>query len=73
MKIETKYNLEDTVWVMHENKVESGMVAGLDATISPMNSALSITYIIHYLPKTGARKCAEYELYPSKEELLKSL
>lgn len=67
MIIETKYNIEDEVWVMHDNKAWGWRIERI--------SYMSRTQ--------GMKPCEQYQLhgkwfdvsviFPTKEELLKSL
>ena len=79
MKIETKYDIGDEVWVMKDNRPQKFIVNGLNVecysglyrgTLHIIGSPIT-TYDI------GSRMSPlvynEIYLYPTKEELLKSL
>ena len=66
MKIETKYNIGDEVWVMYYN--------------SPHTFEINKVLIIHDYNETiiqykvkGCKYFFESEIFPTKEELLKAL
>lgn len=82
MTIETKFNIGDKVWVMNKNNVCSTHIYGIRVDCEPENSGF--TY--YSLEAKPLRKQVRYtlgyacdgfydesELFPSKEELLKSL
>ena len=70
MKIETKYNIGQEVWVIYHNEPTKGIVGRIDTT-----RIGSFSQIIYYLNfgqnEPVIRK--ECSLFPTKEELLKSL
>lgn len=66
MKIETKYNIGDEVWTIVENKVCKYPI--LSITVKMPNKAIEVMY---YIGNCEWRY--EYEVFPTKEELLKSL
>ena len=66
MKIETKYDTGDEVWTLVANRPYKGIVLSFKVDVSL--AGVSVHYIIG--------KCvlrSEQELFPTKEELLKSL
>ena len=71
MTIVTKYNIGDEVWFMDNNKPTKGIVAKLDIDVSRKGD----WYIEHY--KVEAIGFLHFkvgqDLFPTKEELLKSL
>lgn len=71
MTIETKYNVGDEVWFMDDNKPTKGIVVKLDIDVSRKGD----WYIEHY--KVEAKGFIHFKvgqsLFPTKEELLKSL
>lgn len=70
MTIETKYSIGDTLWFMHDNRINSGVVVklSLDLTEAGNHEVYTLkrdnrsTEILHYSL-----------LYPSKQNLLASL
>lgn len=73
MTIETKYKLDDVVWIMHNNKACELRINHI--IISKDINYLTIKYGgLRFSPIGGTLSdIAEQFLYPSKEELLKSL
>ena len=72
MKIETKYNIGDNVWVIDDaQKAVNGEIQHLDVefhSATPFDDdMLSITYEFGF-----GKRCEEF-VFPTKEELLKSL
>lgn len=75
MKIETNYNIGDKVWYIHEYKVVCGTICEISTSLC------SIEYVYiettYYTLKRGGiykdDKVKEEYLFPTKEELLKSL
>ena len=65
MTIETKYNIGDEVWLMYRNKTYNAYVE----KVIPFNDIT--TYMLRSF--AGKRRYPECDLYPTKEELLKSL
>lgn len=65
MTIETKYNIGDEVWFMYRNKVFSGRIVGIFIRSN------GISYKIVSIIK--GMWFSESNLFPTKEELLKSL
>jgi hypothetical protein len=67
MKVETKYNVNQTVYFMHENKIKSGEIAVINIEVVTNDNSISITYkIFNYQNDTFA----ESEIFSSKKELL---
>jgi len=66
MKIETKYSLEQSVWLISNNKISEGSVDGI--TIDVTRHELSIKYMVK-----PVRLCKESELFASKADLINSL
>ena len=64
MTIETKYNIGDKVWFHFCGQIESGIIACIEI-YSP--------YKVFYRMKENCVAFMEYDLFPTKEELLKSL
>lgn len=69
MKIETKFNKEDKVYFMHDNKVCEGLITEIDIKINEYGT--HIKYGIALYGRANIR--AEDKCFLSKEELIKSL
>lgn len=81
MKFETKYNLGDIVWFMYDNKAHRGRILGIevnyscshfDAAYTPQCVDYSEDYTVKICLGHSIRMLGS-ELFPTKEELLKSL
>ena len=82
MKIETKYDIGQEVWLMYQNHVASApirgyqIIAGEGEYFGEFLNGNQITRI-NYLVRTDDNKIrvitSEDECFPTKEELLKSL
>ena len=81
MKFETKYDLGDCVWFMHDNKAKRGRILGIELNYScshfdEANTPKCVDYSVDYTVKIclghSIRMSGE-ELFSTKEELLKSL
>lgn len=89
MIIETKYNIGDEVWVKRKGQASEGIIVSITAfadclydfkTHKPHSHLSSIIYTIGF-PKDAeavddwmpTRNYRETDLFPTKEELLKSL
>ncbi len=67
MKVETKYNANQTVFFMHENKIKSGEIAVIDIHLVANDNSINITYkIFNYQNYTFD----ESKIFSTKEELL---
>ena len=82
MVIETKYNIGQEVWFMHQNHTAFATIRGFQVISGKgeyYGEFLNGNEIIriNYLVRTGDNKIkdikSEYELFLTKEELLKSL
>jgi hypothetical protein len=71
MTIETKYNIGDEVWFMHNNKVYISFIT--DVRIKKNNVNTKIEYMVESMQKIDFGIKKEFDLYSTKEELLKSL
>lgn len=71
MTIETKYNLGDEVWFMCENKVYVSFIE--DVRVKRNNKTTKIEYMVESMQKKDFGLKKESDLFPTKEELLKSL
>ena len=82
MKIEPKYNIGQEVWFMYQNHTAVAFIRGCQVIsgkgeyYGEFLNGNEITRI-NYLVRTDDNKIkdikSEYELFPTKEELLKSL
>lgn len=77
MTIETKYNIGDAVWVIMNNKaqhlrIEEIKVSIGEAAISEDGILSICEYKLSYSVGWG-NWCKESDIFPTKEELLKSL
>lgn len=74
MKIETRFNVDDNVYFMHENRVATGQVAVVEVYAhKPYNDEVVIG-AKYYLKNSGKSDgYMEDALFASKDELLNSL
>ena len=74
MKIETRFNVDDNVYFMHENRVATAQVATVQVYTHKPHGDRVVTGIKYYLKHLGKSDgYMEDALFASKEELLKSL
>lgn len=77
MKIETKYDLKETVYFMYENKINKGYVQKIiyETDISVFNNQVTkiLTYLVAVEQTVLNFRFSEYQLFKSKEELINSL
>lgn len=73
MTIETKYNIGDKVWFMHNNSVESAIIIKIDAVIEKNMNCTGMHETTSYCLFDYCGYYIECKLFPTKEELLKSL
>ena len=72
MRIETKYAIGQEVWFMNRNKCESSVVKGMNIACVNGDYLGYINHVsIDYSLEVGIYP--ECSLFPTKEELLKSL
>jgi hypothetical protein len=72
MKIETKYNIGDKVWLIAHNTICNLTITSIMATSYPTFN--SIKYGFGRTEKTGKFDFVEEEyIFPTKEDLIKSL
>lgn len=71
MKIETKFNIGDKVWLMWNNKAVQSKVK--EIFIGVEQKRISEGYALEYRISEYHRALTSEELFPTKEELLKSL
>lgn len=76
MKVETKFSINDTVWVMKDNKPHSICIYGIRINVSayPTGSyGIGISQNITYFDFGNHESVSESDCFASKEELLASL
>ena len=66
MEVNTKFNINETVWVVSDNKVIQQKVRGIE--ISVEKKVITITYSL-----LDDSKYTETELYKTKQELIDAL
>jgi hypothetical protein len=71
MAIETRYNIGDEVWFMNENKVYVSFIE--DVRVKRNSKNTKIEYMVESMQKKDFGLKKEQDLFPTKEELLKSL
>ena len=72
MTIETKYNIGQEVWFMNENKACSDIITAVNTYVTETFS--NVTYGFGNTIRTQiVTTMKESDLFPTKEELLKSL
>ena len=71
MTIETKYNIGDEVWLMKENKPTKRVVDFIEIIAASTTSKSFIQYGLKI--EGDVERVVESRLFPTKEELLKSL
>ena len=74
MKIKTKFNVEDEVYLIHSNKIVKAKVVEIHTVNFNNNkgSHIKITYALS-LPDKYSIQVEEKELFVTKQELLDSL
>ena len=75
MDIKTKYNIGDSVFFMNDNRVWQGEIESFDIGFSQRSSGekyITISYCVKTMFFTDF-SVAEYKLFSTKEDLLKSL
>ena len=74
MKIETRFNVDDNVYFMHENRVATGQIAVVQVYAHKPYNDKVVTGTKYYLKNSGKSDgYMEDALFASKEELLNSL
>lgn len=67
MVVKSKYNINDVVWFMSDNKIRSSRILGVGMSVGEEHT------IIMYSMYDGYERIKEELLFDSKEELLKTL
>jgi hypothetical protein len=70
MNIETRYNINNTVYFLHNNKVWEGTVKKISITVE--NNSLVIVYKVQY-NDWKYKSLKQSQAYNTKQELLDSL
>ena len=70
MTIETQYNINNTVYFLHNNKVWEGIIKRITITVE--NNSLTITYKVQY-NDWKYKNLKQSQAYSTKQELLDSL
>lgn len=70
MNIETRYNINNTVYFLHNNKVWEGTVKKITITVE--NNSTVISYKVQY-SDWKYKSLKESQAYSTKQELLNSL
>lgn len=70
MNIETQYNINNTVYFIHNNKIWEGTVKKITITVE--NNSLIISYKVKY-SDWKYKSLKESQAYNTKQELLDSL
>lgn len=73
MTIETRYNIGDKVWFMYNNSVKCEPIIKINALIEKDMNSTNIHITILYHLYDYCTSYIESKLFPTKEELLKSL
>lgn len=71
MTIETKYNIGDEVWFYHHNNIMSSRVRSINLLVR--KDGISISYLMGDMWTDQYIVLYEESLFPTKEELLRSL
>lgn len=72
MQINTKYNIGDEVYALFNNKVKNFIITGI-SIVAKEKFPILIRYISFNIITGEYMKIDEKEIFPTKEELLKSL
>lgn len=73
MTIETRYDIGDKVWFMYNNSVKCESIIKINALIEKDMNSTNIHITILYHLYDYDTSYIESKLFPTKEELLKSL
>ena len=74
MTIETKYNIGDEVWLMYENMAITALVIDMNVEIGErIKGNVSANCYCKIKSPHFTREMHDSHLFPTKEELLKSL
>lgn len=81
MKLTTKYDRGDKVFVVHKDEVVTAIVASITITINPISGEQTNKYTLKRDQPLSTflndveepKKFFEHKIYPTKNQLLKSL
>ena len=71
MEVNSKYNINDTVWVVNRNKVIQQKIQSVETTSYVNEKEIVKTEIVYTF--IGGGKLPEYRVFKTKEELIDSL
>ena len=66
MEVYSKYNINDTVWVVNRNKVIQQKIEGIEITVYKDKTEIEYTFI-------GGDKLPEDRVFKTKQELIDTL
>ena len=66
MEVYSKYNINDTVWVVNRNKVIQQKIEGIEITVYKDKTEIEYTFI-------GGGKLPEDRVFKTKQELIDTL
>lgn len=72
MKVKTRFNINDTVWVIHENQVKEGYINEITFRCKSVIGENEIIYSVSIGHSISCTR-TEGRVFASKEELIKSL
>lgn len=72
MKVETRFNIHDAVWVISDNQVKEGYINEITFKCKSVVGESEIIYSVAIGPSTSCTRIEGY-VFASKEELIKSL
>ena len=72
MEIKTKYNIGDRVYTLFDNKVENFIIEGINI-VADKEYPILIQYLSYNIIPGENTRFDEERVFPTKEELLKSL
>jgi hypothetical protein len=77
MEIKTKFDINDSCWIMSSNKPTVYYISGIRVELSEDDGNITTTIVYTIERKStynqGERDCKEDELFSTKEELIKTL
>lgn len=72
MKVETRFNIHDAVWIISDNQVKEGYINKITIECTSVVGENEIIYSVALSPSISCKR-TEGHVFASKEELLKSL
>lgn len=72
MKVETRFNIHDAVWIISDNQVKEGYINEITFKCKSVVGENEIIYSVAISPSISCTRTEGY-VFASKEELLKSL